>query len=503
MHSFSISQNQLRKASYFARLSFLLAIFVLLPLQQTLAAPTQLPQTVSGTIFLDLDADGTFDSNEPGVGGIDIDAFGEDNTGVDNDTSAADGTYSIQTDDTQIARIEFTNIPSHLYPGPVGTDNQSSVVFLQVAGGGSTVNFGLMDPSRHCSTNPDIATPCFVNGNPHGGGDSGTYDALVSFPYTANGAGGGANTQLAINSEIGSAYGLAYQRTTDTLFASAVTKRHSGFGSISAIATIPTTGGIYAIDVGTATASPFIDLNGLGGVTTGADPHCYTTLGGTGGTDCLDVDANNPTRDLNGPGGTDDAIDAIGKVSFGDMDISADDRTLWLVNTNESDRSLIEIFIDIDASNNPVAPGASDITEHAIPTNICTGGEERPWAVSVFQGLVYVGVVCDAASDLTAPYPDLEAYVIAHDPTGGVGNFTQVDLNGGAAGNQIELDGTLPGAPPYPRSYASDEGGFGCGFKCITADWNPWVANWTDLYQDGNIDPESDPGETETPIPSR
>ncbi|MBL1193032.1 MAG: sortase [Chloroflexi bacterium] len=472
--------------SYFARLALLLAIFILLPLQQTLAAPQQTLQTVNGTVFLDLDADGTFDTNEPGVGGIDIDAFSTDNTPIvgGSATSAADGTYSIQTDDTQIARIEFTNIPSHLFSGPVGTDNQSSVVFLQSAAPSSTVNFGLMDPSRHCTANPNIVTPCYINGNPHGTGDAATGDVMVMFPYTASGAGGGANTYLADNSEIGATYGLAYQRTTGIMFASAVMKRHSGFGIISAVAGIPTTGGIYAIDPVAGTAVPFVDLNGLGGVNTGTDPHCYTDTGTLLGTDCLDSDSNNPTRDLNGVGGTDDAFDAVGKISFGDMDISADDRTLWLVNTNESDRALIEIFIDIDALGNPVPPTAADITEHAIPTTICTSGEERPWAVSVFQDRVFVGVVCDSTGDLTAPFPSLEAYVIAHTPGGGTGNFTQVDLNGAAAGNQIELDTSA-----YPRSYSSVEGGLTCTYRCITADWQPWADDWTDLYQPTNPDP--------------
>ena len=44
-------------------------------------------------------------------------------------------------------------------------------------------------PEDFCTQNPRMATPCYVNGNPTGGGNSGGYNSLIGFPYSATGSG--------------------------------------------------------------------------------------------------------------------------------------------------------------------------------------------------------------------------------------------------------------------------------------------------------------------------
>ena len=59
----------------------------------------------------------------------------------------------------------------------------------------------------------------------------------------------------------------------------------------------------------------------------------------------------------------------------------------------------------------PPRPPALPIT---IPTPACTNGAARPWGLEVNDGLIYAGVVCDAATGTAA---DLAAFVYAYNPT--------------------------------------------------------------------------------------
>lgn len=94
-----------------------------------------------------------------------------------------------------------------------------------------------------------------------------------------------------------------------------------------------------------------------------------------------------------------------GMVGLGDIDISADDSTLYTVNLN--DRQLYAVPIA-----NPTAMQA-----YPIPDPGCVGGTYRPWATKVYGGKVYVGIVCDASTSLLQA--DLHEYVYALDPATG------------------------------------------------------------------------------------
>ena len=139
-------------------------------------------------------------------------------------------------------------------------------------------NFGLSNASDYCEENPDLATPCYVNGDPLAGGTSGGLDAFVSFPYNSNGNSVNPN-HLAFANEIGATWGVAYQRTSKTIFTSAVIKRHVGLGDVTGDA-VGDIGGIWTIDPATALVTKWLDVASLG-VNLGTDPHTavsYTHL---------------------------------------------------------------------------------------------------------------------------------------------------------------------------------------------------------------------------------
>ncbi len=188
-------------------------------------------QTITGTVFQDINFNGTKDAADPGVGGVIVRAYDDNDpisTPTATATTAAAGTYTLTglTAATKY-RIEISNPNTWLFPGPNGTGSQTTV---RVATTGATnINFGLVLPTDYCQAVPDVIVPCFVSGNPLGGGTAGSEDALVKFGYNNSGT-SGSMTHLASAKKIGTVWGIAYQRETKKVFSSAFLKRHSGIG---------------------------------------------------------------------------------------------------------------------------------------------------------------------------------------------------------------------------------------------------------------------------------
>src|SRR5690606_17761996 len=78
-----------------------------------------------------------------------------------------------------------------------------------------------------------------------------------------------------------------------------------------------------------------------------------------------------------------------GTQSLGDVDISEDGDTLYVVNLN--DKSLYAY----DATQ---ATAAAPLSVTAIPDPGCVGGDWRPAALGVQDGKVFVGGICNAAA---------------------------------------------------------------------------------------------------------
>ncbi len=400
---------------------------------------------ISGTVFRDFNANGNADISEVGIAGLQVTAFDGSGNVLGPVTTADNGSYSIPGILANTAyRVEFT-IPTSLdflAAGPAGaTSGNTTVSFINVPAGGTVtgVDVAVNDPIEFCQTNPGMAVPCYIDGDPLGAGATAGAEAMVTFDYNAQGnpfdGSPGAPPQagvLATASQIGATWGIAYQRTTQRLFAAATVKRYAGLGPGES------TGNIYTIDPsGIVAPAEFLDLNDIATIDTGSI--------GTNAARGLPADPGNFYMDAN-------TIAPVATMGLGDIDISADDSTLWTINLN--DKTLYSIVIDAD-DNPATAPVAADITGFPIMDPVCTLGEFRPFAVKVYRGDVYVGMVCDGSSDPdTNNNANLEAIVQRFDGT----SFTEVlrfplDYVRGDVFNN--------GSPPP--------------FACTRNQWFPWT----------------------------
>ncbi|MCU0471427.1 MAG: fibronectin type III domain-containing protein, partial [Arcicella sp.] len=146
------------------------------------------------------------------------------------------------------------------------------------------------------------------------------------------------------------------------------------------------------------------------------------------------------------------AFGLVGKMSLGDIDISDDEKTLWVINT--FDKKLYELPI-----GSPATKPTTKIA-HTLPDPGCTNGVFRPWAVKFWRGKVYVGGVCTAENGGTAA--NLKAYIYSFTPNdANPNNFTEV--------YNFPLN--------YPRGFAS----ISSTTDKTSANWKPWIAKWSDI----------------------
>ena len=345
---------------------------------------------ISGTVFRDYNADGqqSVGNTEPGLGGIVVTVHDSDG-GSTACTSNADGSYSITSVGAYPVRVEFT-LPTdgslnYLQPGAAG---ETTVQFLNAASTG--VNAGFNNPSDYCENNPQLATGCYVYGHQIDG-DNSTRDALVSVAYDATGE-SPTLLHLAKASDIGTTWGIAHHRESQTIYAAAFMKRHTGFGPSGP-------GAIYQINPGPDGTWETADdsISTLVTLAAGTDPHPVTAAG-----DWFHDAAS---------------FDEVGKMGLGDIDIAADGSTLYAINL--FDRRLYSIPLSVD---DPPVAGTPTSVDLPIPANCpvdpaTPGGEMnlnvRPFALRVNAGQIYIGMVCTAQS--TGLQSDLRAYVYQYD----------------------------------------------------------------------------------------
>lgn len=420
----------------------------------------------TGVAFRDYNGNGTRDgAGEPGVEGIVVKLYtnatlpAKDQL-IGTDTTNASGVYNFATPDSGRAanagekvRIEF-DIPlsascdrvsnRYDFSSQSGGVYGSAVQFL--TGPAATADFALNYAGEFvASLTPDIYVPCYVNGDPLGGGESGTRDAFVKVPFTAsgrplmNGGAGPDPIHLASNSQVGTTYGVAFSRQAKKIFAGALMKRHCGFGPLGP-------GGIYMIDPDTAAVTNFLNLHDLniftadvtgaypGNIINGAtwngsfyDPPLvvpFSPVIGTNAERGLEIDSPNPQPDAA-------AYDQVGKLSLGDIDISDDGRYLYVVNLY--DRKLYEI--DLGNPKAPTAPtlisAAARVRSWVIPDPATTPaqGEHRPFGLAFYRGKVYCGVVLSAQNQdgtTVGTTADMSAHVFSIEPKAAVPTFASV-----------------------------------------------------------------------------
>jgi hypothetical protein len=380
--------------------------------------------TISGTAFRDFNANGVQDSTtaEIGVGGVTVTAY--DSAGVMRGTATsfayqcigagnpdatctgaetpAIGSYSISATGTGPYRLEFTTLPSGSFTGPYGSNSGTTVQF--VADGNSSGNdLGINYPEDYSENNPYWVISCFTNGVPTHSSNVGS-TALARFDY--NSATGGSGTDspapnylnIGTIETMGPVWATAWDRRSQIIYAGALLKRHTGLGPNGI-------GAIYQKSFSGAnnSATLFYDFGAAAGNDIASNatrfPGSGTAFGQEG--PCATCDNVDPT-----------VFSQVGKRGIGGIDVTDDGNTLYAVNL--FDRKVYSIDTDT-----PAPGSATEVPNQPwLVSSPCNNGTARPWAVQHYRNKLYIGVICDAASSVTAPdnpNSDLTAHMYAYD----------------------------------------------------------------------------------------
>jgi Secretion system C-terminal sorting domain/SdrD B-like domain len=428
------------------KLNFYLVIFLI---TSNLSAIAQ----ISGNVFRDYNGNGLKSTLEPGVEGVTIKAFNALDVMIASTVSNISGTYTIAIANAIPVRLEFVlysistcGASSNLdFSSTNGATYGSAVQF--VIAPAVNINYAINSPQDYTGSIetqiPKLYTSSFVNGDPLPIG-AGTKKAVHAFLYNIPNGSSTTTTNVATAHTVGSVWGMAASSQANRLFIASVLRRHAGYGPLNS-------GGIYMVDPsGVDLVTNFINLDALGFATRGTGAYAPISAGpvvtftseiGSNTDRGLPV-SNLPSRDIA-------AFEQIGKVGLGDIDISEDGRYLYAVNL--FDKKLYEI--DVQNAKNPVIPTAANIRSWFIPNPSCSGGENRPWAIKVYRGKLFLGMVCDAqASQLSA---DLKATIYEFNPSG-AGSFGAAVLS-------------------FPLNYTK---GTSLG---IQTGWYPWTNDFSKL----------------------
>lgn len=416
-------------------------------------------RTVRGRVFLDVNNDGV-DGSEAGVSSITVNAYSPDGTLSGTAITDASGNYSIAGVTSEAVRLEFvgrslSQSTTTAQSPPAGAGTVSSLAFLDAGTTTVTANLALYQPTAQAL----FVTTCFVYS-----GQS-TLDPTTEAAVLAFNADGTVKTTLATIAQVGATNGLALHASSGDQFVAAFQKRHSDIGPAG-------NGAIYRISSAGA-VSTFIRLDDFFGANSaGANSH------------------NSADWFTDAP-----AFDAVGKVALGDVDVSADGQFLYTINL--ATRELIEIPIGVGGATSPVdyisgdtrvlrrIPILGDST--TAPTN---GGialndlgvdpttNIRPFALTVSDGLVYVGMV-NSAESTTNP-ADLAAFVYVFDPL--TGQFRTTPASAFPLGTRVNGGGWQEWTNDFtalPTFYDA------AGDFYVVGNAQPWL---TDIEFDNNGD---------------
>ncbi len=386
---------------------------------------------ISGRVYKDFNANGMWDSTatylDQGRAGVRVEAF--DSKGVSKGFALTNisGKYLIPNVSGNL-RVHFT-LPAYYTDGFITKANagsQSSIQFVKAPV--SNIDLGINFADDFCGEDPSVVVPCYVVGI---GNTLIPNDGLALFKYSASGTD---HSQIqmpnASLSVIGTTWGGAYQKESGSFFMAAFMKRHANFG-------VGGTGAIYVTknvaDPANSSTELYLKLSDFG-INTGSDPHSA------------------PNYQLDTIGVNGNPFDEVGKMSLGDMDISSDEKYLYVVNLKL--RKLHQIFID-----SPHKPAgtitAADIKSWDIPSGFdeINKGFGRPFGLCVRQDKVYVGVVCDAS--ISHDSLDLKGRIYEMKPADAVPNWV------------LDID--------FPLNYKK---GIATGERPESGKWYPWISDW-------------------------
>ncbi len=430
-----------------------------------------IPNTISGLVFRDYNADGRYQVRaEGGIPAIAVSAYDDAGTPIATTVTDAAGEYALAIPDGTAVRLEFGALSDYLQPGPAGPDSATTVTF--VTSPADDVRVGLANPGQHAqnSSEMSIALPQYhygANNGPYANGatvlayreEDGSHDLLLGDGADTS-VYDGAETVLAHQEQTGTIWGMAYDRLHKQLLGAAFVKRHSGLGTTGN----PTT--IYRFDPTSENATEWftLDPNRL-------DPHGST------------VDW---VKDFA-------VYDAVGKEGWGDLDMSDDLKTLYGVDLGR--RQLVLIPVQDDGSAG--TPTEIDILP-ALPADLVGSGtgqcpsaaDLRPFGLGVNDGTLYLGVVCTAESTVAATTLPIQAPTNSKAMGTPPGDLTKIHAYVFAWNGSVSLptfSKVLDFPLRYPRGCASYNQQAGCEAK-YPGEWLPWASAFP-YSSDGTTSP--------------
>lgn len=344
---------------------------------------------ISGIAYQDFNTTGIQDQNEKGIKGIIVKAYNRKGESIASSTTDSLGKYSLNVPAGKRVRIEFTNLPDGYVSTPLSFDNFGLTQF--VVSPLPKNDLPLYDPDRYDDGFPRAVIASYTLGS-----QKNVYSDTASAISIVDTKKFAYRYKYATAAQVGSIWGLAYDKTRTKLYASAFAKRHVGYGPRGPE-------GLYVIDFSSGDVTPLCDKEKFS-INAGLNQH--TKLSTPYKADGITFELNHDTL----------FFDQVGKVSYGGLDVSEDGNSLYVMNL--FDRALYKINLP----RNGVLVQTKDLTRIDLPKIDCTTGEARPFAVKYKNGKVYVGIVCDAS--ISQKVSDLKAYVYVMDVN--TQQFTQV-----------------------------------------------------------------------------
>ncbi len=424
---------------------------------------------ISGMVFRDYNGSGVKENsltfNEPFLQGIIVKAVLNNGTFFTTITNTLGG-YSFTA--AQIAsgtkvRIEFSGLSAGDYSSFSGAGNGTNIQFAEAPN--SSINYAVNSTDDYWD-NTNLPNPPLMVVNSRRGSTNGVYKnqyTLLQIDNNTSGPSNPVNSNIvtvdtskrpALHYQTGSIFGLAVQSKQERFFSSAILKRASGLGpmgpggiyvvgkagakwNLAASFTLqgvtPSNGGAI-LDFGLVTrvTSPKTDDNYI------SDNYTYT-LGGSA-SDCRDMDA----------------FAKAGTMCYGDIETDAVSDNIYMVNLFQKRLIVFNASAATTALNAAAAGALAPFTTAYTITSLpgCPaptgpGNNIRPFAVKIYKGKGYLGVISDAMASQNKVH--LIGYILQFDPQ----NI--------AAGLSTVITITF-------KNYKSTSG---AGY------WYPWVNNWS------------------------
>ncbi len=356
---------------------------------------------IQGKVYQDGNASGTQDSFEAGIAGIRVVALDAQSQLIDQTRTDAQGFYTLSVAAGQAVSLRFLDVPKGLRPSKASLLNR----FLTAP---ATSDLALFSPSLYAGPAPQALQVLYVNGD-YSTSPADSLPTLVRFSALNP---SGQPQVLARAKQTGTLWGLAYDRSRQQLFTSAVAKRHSAFGPLGP-------GGLYRYQAGKGLEA-YASLEQLG-ITTAPAPFNRDLSG----------DLNKASHDSL-------MFDLVGKVSLGGIDLSLSNQQLFVINLY--DQKLYQLAVTGDTPRL--------VKAFTLPSPDAKTGVFRPWAVKVHEGHVYIGGISDASLSQNAK--DLKAYVYRLNPETGK---THLELSFPMQYSRGTLDYDQSGWQPWTHDY--------------------------------------------------